>query len=98
MKDVAVCGDLILFQDISHFPACEMDEPYLGLIGAVVEIVLDLSGLVEDHVSGRHDDLPVVQYEVAFPGRYIYDLPVHPAPGPQGRKFGPGIKLIGPCA
>ncbi len=98
MKNVAVRGDLIMLQDVANLPAREMDEPYLGLIRSVIKVVLDLSGLVEDHVAGRDDDLLIVQYKVALTGRDIYDLPVHPAPWPQGGKLGPCIKLIGPCA
>ena len=97
MKDVAVCGDLIVLEDVSDLPPCEVNEPYLCLVFAKIEIILHLFRLIEDHVSGRHDDFPAVKNKMSLSCRYVNDLPVHPAPWPQSREFGPGVKLISSC-
>ena len=62
--------------------AREMDEPYPRLVLTLIEIVLHLFGLIEDHVAGRDNDLFAIQDIMSLSGCYIDDLPVHPASGP----------------
>ena len=83
-----------MLENAAHVPPSKMHEPDLRLVFAVVEVLLLLFGLIQDHIARWYVDLVPIQKEMPYSRCDIDDLPVYPALGPPGRKLWPCIELI----